>query len=137
MSEKEYNLLMQSDINSNGHTQWFYFQVKNTRKGHNVRFNILNFNKKDSLFNYGMKVSIYSEACANNEKNPLGWFRGGNRFSYFANGIRKTLDYNGKGYYTLSFDYTFQHDDDTVYFAYATPYTYQDCQHDLLEIESD
>ena len=33
VSDNEYNLLMQNDINTSGHTQWFYFQVKNTRKG--------------------------------------------------------------------------------------------------------
>lgn len=30
VSDSEYNLLMQNDINTNGHTQWFYYQVKNT-----------------------------------------------------------------------------------------------------------
>ena len=33
VSEIEYNLLMQNDINTQGHTQWFFFQVKNTRAG--------------------------------------------------------------------------------------------------------
>ena len=28
VSETEYNLLLQNDINTNGHTQWFYFKVK-------------------------------------------------------------------------------------------------------------
>ena len=64
VSDSEYNLLMQNDINTNGHTQWFYFQVKNTSKGHTVKFNIMNFTKSDSLFNYGMKVSVYSQAKA-------------------------------------------------------------------------
>jgi len=65
VSDHEYNLLMQNDINTSGHTQWFYFQVKNTRKNMSVTFNIMNFTKPDSLFNYGMKVSIYSEKKAN------------------------------------------------------------------------
>ena len=33
VTDNEYNLLMQNDINTNGHTQWFFFQVKNTTKG--------------------------------------------------------------------------------------------------------
>jgi len=61
VSDHEYNLLMQNDINTSGHTQWFFFQVKNTRKNMNVQFNVMNFTKPDSLFNYGMKISIYSE----------------------------------------------------------------------------
>ena len=28
VSDKEYNCLLQNDINTNGHTQWFYFKVK-------------------------------------------------------------------------------------------------------------
>jgi len=54
VSDLEYNLMMQNDINTSGHTQWFFFQVKNTRKDMNVKFNIMNFTKPDSLFNYGM-----------------------------------------------------------------------------------
>lgn len=64
VSDTEYNLLMQNDINTNGHTQWFFYQVKNTTKGMTVQFNINNFTKPDSLFNFGMKVSIYSEKMA-------------------------------------------------------------------------
>lgn len=73
-----------------------------------------------------MKVSIYSQKKAENEKNPVGWHIGGENFSYYSNGIRRDLIYNGKTYYSLSFDYKFQYDDDVVYFAYAFPYTYQD-----------
>lgn len=28
VTDNEYNLLLQNDINTNGHTQWFYFKVK-------------------------------------------------------------------------------------------------------------
>jgi len=64
VSDTEYNLLMQNDINTNGHTQWFFYQVKNTTKGMTVQFNINNFTKPDSLFNFGMKLSVYSEKMA-------------------------------------------------------------------------
>ena len=52
VSDTEYNLLLQNDINSRGHTQWFYFKVSNT-SAVPVKFNILNLGKKDSLYNYG------------------------------------------------------------------------------------
>ena len=45
--------------------------------------------------------------------------------------------YYSRSYYSLSFNYKFQHDDDTVYFAYHVPLTYQDMMQDLYEIESD
>jgi hypothetical protein len=32
VSDIEYNLLLQNDINTNGHTQWFYFKVKSNLK---------------------------------------------------------------------------------------------------------
>lgn len=61
LNDNEYNLLLQNDINTNGHTQWFFFKVSNTQKGHTVKFNILNLAKPDSLYNSGMKVLCLSE----------------------------------------------------------------------------
>ena len=86
VSDQEYNCLMQNDINSKGHTQWFYFRVQNTKKGHSVKFNILNYSKGDSQFNYGMKVAVYSEKKAT---QGVGWHRGGTDISYYKNNIRK------------------------------------------------
>ena len=34
VSDSEYDLILQNDINTNGHTQWFFFRVGNTRKDH-------------------------------------------------------------------------------------------------------
>jgi hypothetical protein len=31
-SDNEYDLVLQNDINTNGHTQWYFFKVSNTRK---------------------------------------------------------------------------------------------------------
>jgi hypothetical protein len=33
VSDTEYNLLMQNDVNTQGHTQWFFFRVQNTKAG--------------------------------------------------------------------------------------------------------
>jgi cytosolic carboxypeptidase protein 2/3 len=136
VSDVEYNLLMQNDVNTNGHTQWFFFQVKNTRKNNTVKFNIMNFTKADSLFNYGMKISVYSQKRAD-EENGESWYKGCDKISYYSNGIKKDNHYYSKGYYTASFEYKFLYDDDVVYFAYAFPYTYSDLMQDLFEIESD
>lgn len=88
-----------------------------------------------------MKVSVYSEKMAQgtNEdgSNGRGWFRGGERISYFGNNIKKDVGYACYTYYTLQFSYKFPHDDDTVYFAYCFPYTYSDLINDLNEIELD
>ena len=81
VSEIEYNLLMANDVNTQGHTQWFFFQVKNTRAKSRVRFNNLNYSKPDSLFNYGMKVSVYSERKS--EKKNTGWHKDCDDIRYF------------------------------------------------------
>ena len=64
----------------------------------------MNFTKPDSLFNFGMKVSVYSEKRASglyDEKGNLlpqdkqdpdageGWYKGGERISYYQNQIKK------------------------------------------------
>jgi len=33
ISDNEYDLVLQNDINTNGHTQWYFFRIGNTRKG--------------------------------------------------------------------------------------------------------
>jgi len=133
VSDHEYNLVLQNDVNSMGHTQWFYFKVGNTTKDLNVKFNMINLGKPDSLFNHGMKVLVYSET--ENKLNSAGWFRGGEDISYFANGIRKPN--SNKTYYTLSFKYVFAHSGDSVFFAYSFPYTYSDLMTDLSSLEKD
>ena len=81
VSDSEYNLLMQNDINTNGHTQWFYFRVQNTTAGSSIKFNILNYSKPDSLFNYGMKISCYSEKKA--EQDKVSWVKDGTNIKYY------------------------------------------------------
>ena len=43
----------------------------------------------------------------------------------------------GKSYYTLTFTYEFEYDNDAVHFAYAVPYTYTDLLDDIVAIEMD
>lgn len=55
-----YDLIMQNDINTKGHNQWFYFKVFNLKRHHRVRFNIVNFIKGESMFSYGVKPLTFS-----------------------------------------------------------------------------
>ena len=57
-SEYEYNLVLATDFNTNGHTQWYFFSVANTRKNVEYRFNIINLLKPDSLYNVGTSCVI-------------------------------------------------------------------------------
>ncbi|MCB0370331.1 MAG: hypothetical protein KDD45_13125 [Bdellovibrionales bacterium] len=38
--------MLQDDVNTKGHNQWFFFRVTNTKKNQKVRFNIINLTKK-------------------------------------------------------------------------------------------
>ena len=125
VSENEYNLLLDYDTETEGFTQWYYFSVKNYKQGHTVRFNIINLMKYESLYNNGMKPLVYSSYKAS--LNQIGWHRDCCSISYYQNNLpRKVLlssMINNKYYYSLSFSYTFQYSEDTVYFAHCYPYT--------------
>lgn len=54
LCRREYDLLVNADVNSSQHQQWFYFQVSGMRAGVPYRFNIINCEKPNSQFNYGM-----------------------------------------------------------------------------------
>ena len=92
ISDNEYNLMLQNDINTNGHTQWFFFRVTNTFKGQVVKFNIINLSKPDSLYNYGMKI-----LCLSQEKKAfegIDWHRDGENILYYKNCFRREVDSN-------------------------------------------
>lgn len=83
----------------------------------------MNYSKPDSMFNFGMKVSCYSEKKAQDEK--ISWHRTGENIKYFMNGVKKDPEYpHSQGYFTLTFTHTFEYDNDIVLFAYSVPYSY-------------
>lgn len=118
--EYEYDLILKPDYNTRGYTQWYYFRVSNTRAGKAYRFNVINLMKPDSLYNHGMRPLVYSEAAA---KQGKGWTRGGVDICYYQNSMKR----KNQGYYfTLTWQYTFEHENDVVYFAHSYPYTFTD-----------
>ena len=50
---------MRIDTNSIGHSNWFYFKVRNTSKT-KVKFNICNFTKPQTLYLKGLKPYVLS-----------------------------------------------------------------------------
>lgn len=119
-----YKLHIDHDVNTHGYTQWFYFGVRGGYKGQFVRFLLVNLKKAGSLFARGMRPVVWSE------RSDKGWQRGGNDIRYCATNPRKK-----KGYHTLAFSYTFEHDGDTVFFAYSYPYTYTYLQEFLTALK--
>lgn len=80
-----YELHLRPDLYTDRHAQWFYFRIQNTRDNQIYRFSIVNFNKQDSLYRYGLKVLLYSEKDA--MLNGVGWVRAGQNITYFKNDI--------------------------------------------------
>jgi hypothetical protein len=132
LSDFEYNLILKTDYNTNCHTQWYYFSVANVRKDIPYRFDIINLNKPDSLYNEGMKILCYSEKKARLKK--VGWYRSGQEICYFCNSLKKK---NGTFFYSLTFQMKFDYDYDTVYMAHCYPYTYTQLQRFLRSLEAD
>jgi hypothetical protein len=62
VSPTEYDLYMRPDTNARGHHQWFYFRVVSRTNLGPVKFNIVNFTKRRSLHENGMRICICSLA---------------------------------------------------------------------------
>ncbi|NXY68803.1 CBPC4 carboxypeptidase, partial [Glareola pratincola] len=124
--EFEYDLIMNADVNSNQHHQWFYFEVRDMKLAVPYRFNIINCEKFNSQFNYGMQLVMYSvkEALQGRPR----WLRAGHDICYYKNHYSCNTaaggGMRGKCYYTLTFSVKFPHKDDVCYLAYHYPYTY-------------
>uniref|UniRef100_A0A7N9CV16 Cytosolic carboxypeptidase 1 n=1 Tax=Macaca fascicularis TaxID=9541 RepID=A0A7N9CV16_MACFA len=136
--KNEYDLILNSDINSNHYHQWFYFEVSGMRPGVAYRFNIINCEKSNSQFNYGMQPLMYSVQEALNAR-PW-WIRMGTDICYYKNHFSRSSvaagGQKGKSYYTITFTVSFPHKDDVCYFAYHYPYTYSTLQMHLQKLES-
>ncbi|KFV48686.1 Cytosolic carboxypeptidase 1, partial [Gavia stellata] len=136
--KNEYDLILNSDINSNHYHQWFYFEVSGMKTGIGYRFNIINCEKSNSQFNYGMQPLMYSVQEALNSR-PY-WTRVGTDICYYKNHFSRSSiaagGQKGKSYYTITFTVTFQHKDDVCYFAYHYPYTYSTLKMHLQKLES-
>lgn len=152
---QEYDVTIRNDINTLGNIQWYYFsaetidfsKVSSTSSSSSnssqydsscgsivyplrVRFNITNFQKDDSQYNYGMKPSILSLA-----RGGDGWTHGGEDICYYRNCLLQSHGKKCKKRYTLSFVYTFTCPD-KVYFSHCFPYTYTDLQTYLASLQA-
>nr|XP_026690269.1 uncharacterized protein LOC104265751 isoform X2 [Ciona intestinalis] len=134
--ELEYELVLKTDMYTNRHTQWYYFKVQQAKPNCTYKFSIINFLKKDSLYNYGMKPLLYSEHLA--KEKGIGWHRGGKNISYtYCANTRNTILSLDLQYYCLKFEVSFdwaECEDDTIYFAHCYPYTYSDLLRHIDEI---
>lgn len=131
VSEYEYHLTLNCDLNTEGHTQWYFFEVQGMRAGQLVKFCIVNLTKAESLYQAGMQPLVCSRK--REETEGVGWHRAGWSVRYAANPnlrLDKPLPFR-----TLSFEYRFEYSQDCVYFAHCYPYTYTALQRDLKGFE--
>lgn len=100
--------------------QWFYFQVSNMLPAVQYTFNIVNFQKANSQFNYGLQPVMFS--VNDFLSRGTGWRKVGEKMMYFGN---ESFDRDtGRQYRTLTFTVSFPYYHDYSYFAYHFPYTY-------------
>ncbi|KAJ8412935.1 hypothetical protein AAFF_G00105170 [Aldrovandia affinis] len=130
---QEYDLILNADVNCSQHLQWFYFEVSGMSASVPYRFNIINCEKANSQFNYGMQPVLYSVREALQGRGH--WVRVGSEICYYRNHFRPSGQQKGPSYYTLSFSVTFRHSDDVCYLAYHYPYTYSALQTHLQMLE--
>ena len=136
--ENCYQLYLQNDTNTTGYIQWFFFRVSNTKKGRKVNFNIINMLRKTCVYNHGLKIMTYSTTAA--AKENLGWHRDCFNSIYYANNLFVYNNNNAskkRNLHSLSFDYEFKYDNDTVYFANCIPYFYSTLMKELNKYELD
>lgn len=131
-SKTEYDLILNADVNSSHHYQWFYFEVSNMEANTPYVFNIINNEKPNSEFNFGMKPVMFSVQEAMEGRGM--WVRTGYDICYHKNHfsrVPKTYDPTRSKrssanacYYTATFTVVFPHAYDVCYIAYHYPYTY-------------
>ncbi|XP_019887676.2 cytosolic carboxypeptidase 4 isoform X5 [Ooceraea biroi] len=121
IGSREYDLILTPDVNSGSRHQWFYFEVSNMEANTPYTFNIINCEKANSQFNFGMKPILFSVVEA--QCGRPGWVRTGVDICYYRNCYQRPPT-RGKTYLTTSFTVTFPHAYDVCYLAYHFPYTY-------------
>ncbi|XP_063053479.1 cytosolic carboxypeptidase 4 isoform X2 [Engraulis encrasicolus] len=129
----EYDLILNADANTSMHHQWFYFEVSGMMANVPYRFNIINCEKTNSQFNYGMQPVLYSVREAL-EGRPR-WLRSGSEICYYRNHFQPGRGERSSCFYTLTFTVTFKHDEDVCYLAYHYPYTYSGLQAHLQMLQ--
>lgn len=116
----EYDLFLRSDTNTKGHTNWYYFKVRNGSFRGTIQFNICNMVKRRNLYGKGM-TPYCSITHKNNPELNTQWRQHECEEVRFVErlcryGTDRTLN-------QLQFKFAFTHPNMEVEFAYAIPYT--------------
>ena len=125
--------------------------MREEKKIHPIKFNLLNLEKSQSLYENGMRILVWSKK--RHETEGIGWHRAGLNISYSSNHIPRSYkvadggesmspidlfaqDRSTRTFHTLSFTYEFEaHGDDEVWFAHSLPYTYTEMNEQLSTLK--
>lgn len=121
--ENEYDLFLNSDVNTDSHHQWFYFEVRNMSAKTTYTFNLVNCEKLNSQFNFGMQPVMFSVKECLKEGKPV-WKRCGTNIFYYKNHYEYQIGSESRNYFTATFQIEFPYENDVCYLAYHYPYTY-------------
>ncbi|CAE6959266.1 Agbl1 [Symbiodinium natans] len=130
----EYELMVDADTQSaQGHTQWFYFSVRNGGWCGTVQFRIVNLRKKKSLYQQGFQPFVFSA-----RKKHRGWepfvCQG---VSYSPSAKRGDKEGLRGDFHTLQWSYRIERKEDELFFAAYPPYTYSMMQSFLSCLEQE
>lgn len=105
-----------------GYKTWFYFSIKGVPQGENITFTFKNANEQSKLYGQGLKPVFRS--LPNSQPK---WRRIFTKVNYFI---------NSEDQFTLRFQHMFSNPpSETVYFAFSYPWSYEDSQAKIDEIE--
>jgi hypothetical protein len=117
----EYMLVLNPDLYSKRHVQWYYFRVSNMETTPIYTFHIVNFEKSKSLYSKGLQPLLYSEQEA--RTTGVGWRRVGWNVSYTQSRVNYPPHMSPlRSYFTLTWSMRFYHHGDTCYLAHCYPY---------------
>ncbi|XP_076437932.1 cytosolic carboxypeptidase 2-like [Babylonia areolata] len=139
----EYELVLQTDLYTRRHTQWYFFRVWGAQPGVVYKFTIVNLLKPDSLYNYGMRPLLYCDRggtiAEGQRQQGAGWRRCGHHISYGKNlsHLSCPLLPRSLHHYLLQWHMEFPHGaEDRYYLAHCYPYTFTDLKGDLARLTS-
>ncbi|CAK9050470.1 Cytosolic carboxypeptidase 4 (ATP/GTP-binding protein-like 1) [Durusdinium trenchii] len=134
-TELEYELLVDSDTQSaQGHTQWFYFAIRNGQFCGTVHFRILNLRKKKSLYQQGLQPFVFSR------KKHRTWESNCCQGVYYGKkekGLRDLSGSEARGDVMLQWSYRVDRKEDEIYFAAYPPYSYSMMSSFISSLEQD
>ena len=110
---QEYELVLQTDVNSKGSANWFYFKVL-SKKPKTIKLRFLNLQKSFSFFGGGMRPAVFS--LRKYKAKGVQWQYDGYELGYQRNNIPKDSDTRGC-YNTLTMTIEITQPDEVLYIA--------------------